>query len=157
MRSEERKQEKSHPGQRIKMLRERLNLQQNELARAVDILPSTLCAFEKGERNPTYEFLSRIAHQYNVNLNWLVTGKGEIFTDRPGNENSLFVNFDFGEQTGPVVQLVKMLSDSPLVRLTILAFAAKFMLANENLINKDIKLNKEKNKSKTKEDSHEKQ
>jgi transcriptional regulator with XRE-family HTH domain len=157
MASEQTKQEKTHTGQRIKMLRERLKLQQNELARALDILPSSLCAFEKGERNPTYEFLARIAAQYSVNLNWLVIGKGEIFTNRRQNENSLFMNLDFGEQTQPVIRLIKMLNDSPLVRLTILAFAAKFMLANENLINKDIKLNKEKNKSKSKEDKHEKQ
>lgn len=43
------------------------------------IVFTTISKYERGEVKPTTDFLSNICKTYNINLNWLLIGKGEMF------------------------------------------------------------------------------
>ncbi|MBF0451054.1 MAG: helix-turn-helix transcriptional regulator [Candidatus Magnetomorum sp.] len=64
---------------RIKQLRKLLNLTQSDLAKLLSIPSTAISKYETGQINPSYENLTKIGNMLNVNLNWLLVGKGEIF------------------------------------------------------------------------------
>jgi len=57
-----------------------LKLTQKEFAEKTDLNPGQLSRILAGKGSLTYEHLVKISKIYNVNLNWLATGKGEVFT-----------------------------------------------------------------------------
>lgn len=65
---------------RIKHLRkELLHLTQEEFANSLKISRSNLGSIEIGRVNVTDRIISDICEKFNVNENWLRTGKGETF------------------------------------------------------------------------------
>ena len=70
-------------GDRLKGIRKKLKLHQKEMAAALQIAPSYLCEIEKGNGNPGPELFVRLASEFNVNMNYLFTGNGEMFSDAP--------------------------------------------------------------------------
>lgn len=73
-------------GKRLKQLLEALKIKQNQFAQSVDVSPSHVSDILTGRRNGfSIEVVVKIAELYNVNLNWLLTGEGEMFTSAPGD------------------------------------------------------------------------
>lgn len=64
----------------LKMLRERENLSQRELAARLNMSPSAIGMYESGKRRPKYEDEEAIADFFNVDLNTL-RGKRTIEID----------------------------------------------------------------------------
>lgn len=60
-------------------LRKQLNFGQNEFSLKLGINPRAYINYERGERKPPYELLIKLSDEYNVNLNWLITNKGDMF------------------------------------------------------------------------------
>ena len=67
--------------ERIRLLRKTLGLTLKEMSGKLGIPLSTLSKYEQDVIKPGVEILSRIASAYNVNLNWLLTGLGDMFID----------------------------------------------------------------------------
>lgn len=63
----------------LQNLRKKLLLKQDEFALKLDIAPRAYANYERGERKPPYEMLIKLTDDFNVNLNWLIAGKGEMF------------------------------------------------------------------------------
>ena len=63
---------------RIKELRESLGLSVPKLAERINIKARTIVSYEAG-RIPSLEFAAQLYKVYNVNLNWFVSGQGEMF------------------------------------------------------------------------------
>ncbi|UJF33728.1 helix-turn-helix domain-containing protein [Paenibacillus hexagrammi] len=61
-------------GYRIKCIRKENNLNQIQFAKIIGISQGNLSEIEMGNSNPSAETLISIRTQYNVNLNWLLTG-----------------------------------------------------------------------------------
>jgi transcriptional regulator with XRE-family HTH domain len=61
-------------GYRIKCIRKENNLNQVQFAKSIGISQGNLSEIEMGNTNPSAETLISIRTQYNVNLNWLLTG-----------------------------------------------------------------------------------
>ncbi|WP_179136308.1 helix-turn-helix domain-containing protein [Paenibacillus sp. 32352] len=61
-------------GYRIKCIRKENNLNQVQFAKSIGISQGNLSEIEMGNSNPSAETLISIRTQYNVNLNWLLTG-----------------------------------------------------------------------------------
>ena len=67
------------PNDRIKELRQLLNLSQAKFAKELSISNGHIANIELGDRNVNDRFLKLIAITFNVNEHWLKTGEGEIF------------------------------------------------------------------------------
>lgn len=72
--------------QRLKELRENLKLSQKELADSLGTLLTTISKYERGENKPSVDFLLKLCEIYNVNLSWLIAGKGSMFIVPPDNK-----------------------------------------------------------------------
>lgn len=71
-------------GDRLRQLREHLNLNQQEFSRETGIGQGNLSQIEKGERAFGKRTQKIILVRYNVNETWWTTGKGEILLDKGG-------------------------------------------------------------------------
>lgn len=76
-------------GERFRFLREKLGLNQAELAAKLGYITyQVIGRFERGERLPSVEALLRFVNLGNFNLHWLITGKpspdGEAWKDSYG-------------------------------------------------------------------------
>lgn len=63
----------------LKELREKLGLSIAKLSKQLDMSASTLTSYERGERTPSVEFLTRLYKVLNVNANWFISGEGNMF------------------------------------------------------------------------------
>ena len=54
-------------------------LVQNDFALKLGISPRAYVNYERGERKLPYEVLNKLYEIFDVNLNWLITGKGNMF------------------------------------------------------------------------------
>ena len=73
-------------GNKIKYLRDQLDISQEELAKRINISPSTIAMYETNKRQPSYEILLKLAEIFNCSLDYLL-GKKENST----NKNSAIV------------------------------------------------------------------
>lgn len=66
-------------GDRIKKIRKELDLTQVDFAARIGSVQNTVTRYETGNRNPSAPVISLICREFNVNEEWLRTGKGEMF------------------------------------------------------------------------------
>ena len=66
-------------GSRFKELRKHLDFSQEKFAKELNITQQTYSMIEKDKRKPNIKIVKIIAEKYNVNLNWLITGYGDMF------------------------------------------------------------------------------
>ena len=64
-------------GNRIKLLREELGLKQDELAKALNISPSSIGMYETNKREPNNEITIKLADFFGVSTDYLL-GKSDI-------------------------------------------------------------------------------
>lgn len=64
---------------RLKTIRKSLQLRQQDMADDLSVPFTTISKYELGLIKPGAEILSKIGNCYNVNLNWLLNGTGEMF------------------------------------------------------------------------------
>ena len=63
---------------KIKKIRETLGLSIVKMADRLGIPSRTLGGYERGERTPSIELLSQLYKVFNININWFVSGEGEM-------------------------------------------------------------------------------
>ena len=62
--------------ERIKELRNKLNLTQEEFGKKIGSARNTIANYETGTRNPSNAIITSICREFNVNEVWLRTGEG---------------------------------------------------------------------------------
>ena len=67
-------------GERIKILRNALNLTQAEFGRKLGIARNTIASYEIGRREPMEQTIKSICREYGVEYIWLTQGVGEMFS-----------------------------------------------------------------------------
>ena len=67
-------------GEQIKVLRNELNLTQMKFAEKLGVKRNTVGQWEIGRNIPTDTAISLMCKEFNVNEEWLRSGKGEMFT-----------------------------------------------------------------------------
>ncbi len=70
-------------GQRIRFVRKALNLSQHEFAATLKVNASAISQMETNRIKPSLETLLLMSKQHNVNLHWMITGKGDMFDKSP--------------------------------------------------------------------------
>lgn len=69
--------------ERVKILRNELNLSQEEFGSKIGVTRSSISNIEKGSRNMSEQTIKSICREYNVNLSWLKYGEGNMFVNIP--------------------------------------------------------------------------
>ena len=72
--------------ERIKSLRKRLNMTQEQFAARLGIKRGAIANYEIGRNVPVDSVVSLICREFGVNEAWLRTGEGEMFAPAPTNE-----------------------------------------------------------------------
>ncbi len=66
-------------GNGIRELRKALKLNQSDFASRIGSVQNTITGYETGRREPSNQVITLICREFNVNEEWLRTGKGEMF------------------------------------------------------------------------------
>ena len=66
-------------GENLKKLRFELKMSARELSEKIGVSTGSIQNYEAGKREPNYNFMQILCQKLNVNLNWFVTGNGEMF------------------------------------------------------------------------------
>lgn len=74
---------------RIQEIRKKLHLSQEEISTQIGISYRAYTSYERGDRKPSIEFLNKMFNQFNVNLNYLISGKGEMFNKIEPSDDEL--------------------------------------------------------------------
>lgn len=123
-------------GLRIQVVRKRLNLLQKDFARTLNISNASLSEMEAGNAKPRFELLYNITKRHNVNLNYLLHGKGEIFMP---NELSRQSDVELSPgQRDFFKEFFYYFNCSHLVRTAMMNYFRTYILEKETLIKKDI-------------------
>ena len=124
-------------GIRLLELRRILGLQQNEMAQAVGLNPGYLSEIENGvKNNPGIATLYKISSHYNVSLDYLVQGIGDMFLPDKGSDEKRRQNVFKGVEG--IEDVVWLMKNSRYVKNTILAYTVKMVIENESLIKVEL-------------------
>jgi transcriptional regulator with XRE-family HTH domain len=66
--------------ERVKEARKALGLTQQSFGARIGVTDGAISLIEKGERNLTEQMLLSICREFEINIVWMKTGEGEMFT-----------------------------------------------------------------------------
>ena len=69
--------------ERLALVRKTLKLTQREFAEKISVATGFIASMELGDRKVNPRIMKLISAVFNVNLHWLETGQGAIFSDKP--------------------------------------------------------------------------
>jgi transcriptional regulator with XRE-family HTH domain len=134
-------------GQRINDVRKKLRVSQKDMAAGLQIAPSYLCEIEKGNGNPGPELFVRLASEYNVNLNYLFMGKGDMFGDTPLKIKKQ--EFDIYDDIDTLEKINWLYEKSVIFRGVLTSQANKILYQEREMIEKSLHKDKSKNDDKS--------
>jgi transcriptional regulator with XRE-family HTH domain len=124
-------------GQRLINVRNRLNVNQKDFAAKLDMHACNLSAVESGKSNPTARLLTKLSKLFDVSLDYLFRGTGEMFlTDKIRDAKNKIKSVESIES---LEDLNWVALNSTMFRNTILGYAATFFYGNRDNIRVDIK------------------
>lgn len=65
-------------GSRISLIRGKIS--QSDFAKSIDSHLSTIGQYERGQRTPVLDAITKICRRYNVSFEWLITGDGDMYS-----------------------------------------------------------------------------
>lgn len=98
--------------ERIKQLRQKLDLTQDEFGGRIGITKSSISTMESGRSNPSEQTLRSMCREFGASYLWLTTGEGPMFEN--GNDDAaLHVMIDrvMASENERVKQIFKNLGD----------------------------------------------
>ena len=98
--------------ERIKILRNELNLTQTEFADRLGLSQNAIARYENGDRNPGGQTIKSICREFNVNVLWLEKGEGEMFLpEAEGLLDELAVQYNLNDTEIKILQNYLELSE----------------------------------------------
>lgn len=70
-------------GERVREVRKSLNMTLDKFGEKLGVKKAAISAIENGNRNITEQMVKSICREYNVNYDYLIYGKGDMFDDLP--------------------------------------------------------------------------
>lgn len=89
---------------RIKKIRKNADLTQEKFAERLGIKRNTVATYETGKSEPMDNIIISICREFNVNREWLLTGKGDMY-NMPEDEVAAVVS-DLLEEDNPFYDLI---------------------------------------------------
>jgi transcriptional regulator with XRE-family HTH domain len=63
----------------LREVRTKMGISQGEMAKSLKMLQSQYSNYERGISKPSFEVLEKLVKLHNININYLLTGKGAMF------------------------------------------------------------------------------
>ena len=97
---------------RIKLLRKELKLNQTDFGERIGVKQASVAGYEAGIRTPLDAVITSICREFNVNEDWLRTGKGEMFLPMTRSDELAKMTTDLfkGEESSFKSRLILALS-----------------------------------------------
>jgi transcriptional regulator with XRE-family HTH domain len=131
------KQPSSELGERLHRVRLALGLKQNEMAGASGLSPGYFSEIISGKKdNPGIENVLKIATRFNISLNYLLLGEGEMFL--PDKEEILKKDKELNLYIETIDDLNRVMKRSNFLKNLILSYGIKACIDNEDTIRKEI-------------------
>jgi len=133
---EEKSDTQAEVGKRVKEIRKFLGLTQKEVAQKIGIGNSYISGIEKGFKNPKFNFFFRLALRFNISMDYLFFGIEPMRIDdkiESKKDERKYIN----EIITPE-DLLWFMNHSILFRDTMMGYASKFHLDNEEIIKQNI-------------------
>ncbi|MCP5049595.1 MAG: helix-turn-helix transcriptional regulator [bacterium] len=118
-------------GVRFRKMREYAGLSQKETGRLFGMNQSNIARIEKGIVSPNMAICDYFHTHYNINMNWLITGEGEMALADEDNDK---IPADYGEFSEEMKDLLFHLDHVPTARFAILKYFMGFKLENKKNI-----------------------
>ncbi len=126
-------------GDRLKDVRKKLKISQKDFAARMGITGGYMSEIEYGKAKPGFDFFIKVARLFDVNINWLLFGRGEMFFSE--KEGIRSVEDDLSGHDEKVKEILRYFKKSPLVKFSVMAYAIKFLHDNEEAVKKDMESN----------------
>ena len=75
-------------GGRIAYIRVAKNMNQKEFGDVIGLSKGNISCFENHKYSPSFDVMVRISEQFSVNPEWLMFGRGDIFSNNPTDDES---------------------------------------------------------------------
>jgi transcriptional regulator with XRE-family HTH domain len=115
-------------GKRLKEVRKALKLTLKEISGKTGLSKSGVSYIESGRNKPSALYMLELSKQFNVNINWVLTGKGNMF------QPDIELNLNFGEDNEIIKELLFYLEKIPFARHDILRNFHKFKKENGDMV-----------------------
>jgi len=132
---------KKEIGARIRQLRKQLQLTQAEMVVNFRTGRAHYSRMESGEIFPGPEILKFLRMTYNVSLDWLILGKGEMFLSQhaPGSipkvGNKQIIQAEIPEREAfEIKELLDLMQKFPMIKHSVLGFFWEYRAKNRKLI-----------------------
>jgi len=101
-------------GSRLKTVRKDLKKTLRQVEAEVGVNISAISEMEKGAKRPHQFYLFYLADQHSININWILTGRGNMYS-------SVFPKqFNFGDDTSEIEEMIRLIELSDFVSFQIL-------------------------------------
>ncbi|MGE5343264.1 MAG: helix-turn-helix domain-containing protein [Candidatus Omnitrophota bacterium] len=122
-------------GNRLKQIRQKLNLNQSQFAKTLHLSTTAISEFENGKFGPGYDFFYNIMTEFHVNLKFLLFGEGPMFEDdrQPETEATGWIPETEDEKT-----FLFYIKKSRYVKYHVLSEFLRFKKQDEIFIEQDI-------------------
>lgn len=125
------KELKKEIGTRLRKLRESLDLTQAEMVKHFDFGRANYSRIEKGEVFPNAFILNTLHTQFNVSVDWIVTGEGRMHPQKGQGRNRYL---DFAECERELNELFDYIEKIPMIKHAVLGFFLEYKSKNKKLI-----------------------
>ena len=132
---------KKETGERLRLARKHLGKTQRQIAEELGMDQSNIARIEQGLVSPSMFICHHLKGRYNININWLLDGEGEMVVVEGGAGEK---SFDFAEYTDEVQDLLFHLQWVPDARIAVLKYFSNYKLANKKKIMEFLEKNQDK-------------
>lgn len=119
-------------GERLRQVREALNLTIEKMYQATGFSRSLISEAENGLKKPSSTYLFALLDLFKVDLNYILSGRGEMFL---GEE---LVLEDFGKDARNIKNLLMYMKKADVVRYSILKYFLEYKTQYDELIRNQI-------------------
>jgi len=126
-------------GTKIRQLRESLGFTQVQMVESFDIGRANYSRIEKGEIFPNAEILHTLKTEFNVSLDWLITGEGRM---HPPQKNNLKKALGLAKCGREMDELIYHIANVPMIKHAVLGHFLEYKMKNDELIQKLLKESK---------------
>ncbi len=116
-------------GVRLKAVREALEMTIDNVAALVGFAKSNVSLVENGYQKPSLRYLYALFEHHGVNLNYIFSGEGEMFLEKPPEDIMQAV-----KDMNPFAEMQFMIDNLDMVRFAMVSHYISFRTQNKNII-----------------------